>query len=292
MNPENQTPSQPQFQPQPAQPNVLTIPLAIIIAGVVIAGGIVATKYVGAPSTSTPKTTAATASMPFVAVTADDHILGKFGADLTFVEYSDPECPFCKVFHGTMHQILSDYGIDSGKITWVYRHLPLYKPDATGRALHSRAGKEAEATECANELGGNEAFWKLTDLVYQTTTSNFTLDPAQLPIIAGKVGLDVNTFNTCLASGKYKAKVDQQYAEGFAAGAQGTPFIIVVSKKKITGAMQDKIIANILAVFSKIAPQSTVPPDLVSFDTDGTRVPFSGALPIEIVKSMIDTLTK
>ena len=288
MNPENQTP----IQPQPAQPNILTIPLAIIIAGVVIAGGIVATKYVGSPSTTKQKPVVTTGSTSFVAVSATDHILGKFGADLTFVEYSDPECPFCKVFHGTMHQLLANYGTSTGKIAWVYRQLPLYKPDANGRSLHSKAGKEAEATECADGLGGNEAFWKYTDLLYQTTNSNNSLDLAQLPIIAGKVGLDVTAFNACLASGQYKAKVDKEYAEGFAAGAQGTPFIVIVSKKKITPAMQEKIIANILAIFSKISPSSTVPPDLVSFDNDGMRISFSGALPIEILKSMIDTLTK
>jgi protein-disulfide isomerase len=204
----------------------LYIPIAIVIAGLMIAGGL----FLGAhsvtrvisplPAGSTANTTMqASAIRP---VSADDHILGNPNADVVIVEYSDTECPFCKSFYSTLQQIMKDYGT-SGQVAWVYRHFPIAD-------LHSRAPKEAEATECAYDQGGNDAFWKYLTAVYTTTNSNDTLDPAQLPKIASQIGLDVNTFNTCLSSGKFTAKVQADYDNAVASGGQGTPHTILVTK--------------------------------------------------------------
>src|SRR5690606_34807350 len=82
-------------------------------------------------------------------VTADDHIRGNPNAPLMIVEYSDFDCPYCKSFHVTMQKIIEEYG-PSGKVAWVYRHLPL-------TSLHPSAAYIAETSECVAELGGNDA---------------------------------------------------------------------------------------------------------------------------------------
>jgi protein-disulfide isomerase len=102
-------------------------------------------------------------------VTEADHILGNPNAKIIIVEYSDLECPFCKQFHNTMHQIISN----NPDVAWVYRHYPIPQ-------LHPKAFHEAEATECAWEQGGNDAFWKYTDTIYKITPSNNGLDEKEL----------------------------------------------------------------------------------------------------------------
>lgn len=99
-------------------------------------------------------------------VTQNDFIRGNFNADIIAVEYSDPECPFCKKFHLTMQEVIKNY---NGKIAWVYRHFPL-------DSLHQKARAESEAIECAGILKGNEVFWKYLDRVLELTTSNDGLD--------------------------------------------------------------------------------------------------------------------
>ena len=95
---------------------------------------------------------------PIRAVTADDHILGDINtAKLVIVEYSDLECPFCKAFHSTMHQVMDE---NKGEIAWVYRHFPLTQ-------IHPKAMQAALASECAWDQGGNEAFWKYADKVFE-----------------------------------------------------------------------------------------------------------------------------
>jgi protein-disulfide isomerase len=105
-------------------------------------------------------------------VTEKDHIAGNPSADLILVEYSDPECPFCKKFHTTMLQVMDTYGKD-GKVAWVYRHFPL-------DAIHSKARKEAEAIECAGELGGNDKLWAYLNKLEEITPANNQLDPSLL----------------------------------------------------------------------------------------------------------------
>lgn len=86
-------------------------------------------------------------------VTSEDHIKGNMNAQVTIVEYSDYDCPFCTRFHTTMNAISKKYGDD---LAWVYRHFPLEQ-------LHPNAKAVAVASECVAKLGGNEAFWTFTD---------------------------------------------------------------------------------------------------------------------------------
>ncbi len=272
------------------QQGPLTVPVAIIIAGIIIAGGVIASKYVS-PSPAIGGQQIQTQVVALPPVSAEDHIIGKTDAEIVLVEYSDTECPFCKVFHGTMHALISEYG-PKNELAWVYRHLPLYKGGAAGTGLHPLAGKQAEATECAADQLGNDGFWKYTDLVYQTTKSNNGLPSEQLPIIAQKVGLNVTEFNTCLSSGKHTAAVAKSYDDGFAAGAQGTPYGIMVLKKPLNSKARQQVLNDLLAAVAKQSPGSAIPADLIRFSEDGTKITFSGALPIEMMKVVIDSIVK
>jgi protein-disulfide isomerase len=99
---------------------------------------------------------------------------------------------------------------------WVYRHFPLDQ-------IHSKADKEAEAVECANELAGNEGFWSLVDKIYEVTPSNNGLNLDDLPKLAAGVGVNENRFKECLDSGKYAKHVEDNYQSGLKAGVRGTP---------------------------------------------------------------------
>lgn len=159
-----------------------------------------------------------------------DWARGNSEAKVTLIEYSDLECPFCKNFHESMVQLFKDYAND---IRWVFRSFPLTQ-------LHSKAAKEAEAAECAGELGGNEAFWKYIDKVFAVTPANNGLDAAELPKIAKAIGLDEGKFTECLDSGKFTQKIKDAVNEAAAAGAQGTPYTVILSgdkKEPVSGAV-------------------------------------------------------
>lgn len=181
-------------------------------------GGVVANAG-AVPSGQDAPTPQAAAVAP--KVDSKDHIRGDKNAKVTLVEYSDLECPFCKTFHKTALQILDEY---NGKVNWVYRHYPL--------SFHANAQKEAEASECMAELGGEDAFWSYIDAIYERTTANgtgFALD--KLAPLAAEFGVQQDKFTTCLDSGKYAQKVKDQMAQGTKEGVTGTPGNILLESK-------------------------------------------------------------
>lgn len=226
----------------------LSTPVAIVIAGAFVATALFFGMR-GAPSTGAlpqqPVAQQPTGNLEQMKeIGSSDHIRGNPNAPVKIVEYSDTECPFCKRFHETLKQVVDS----NNDVAWVYRHFPLDQ-------LHSKARKEAVATECANELGGNDAFWKYLDRLFVVTPANNGLDPAELPKIAQYVGLDVMKFNECLGSTKYDQHIEDEVQNAVATGGNGTPWSIVVSK-------------------------------------NGKKYPLSGAQPIDAVQQLIDVALK
>lgn len=151
-------------------------------------------------------------------ITGEDHVRGAKNAKVTLIEYSDFECPFCKQFHTTLVQAMADFPND---LQVAYRHYPL--------SFHANAQKEAEASECIAELGGNDAFWEFHDKVFERTTSNGTgFALTALGPLAAEIGVDQTKFQNCLDSGKYAQKVMDEENSGTNVGVTGTPGTFLV----------------------------------------------------------------
>jgi len=211
--------------------NPYLMPLAVVIAGVLIAGAVLLNG--SAEKVIQQKNTNPTAqnvpeqqvgSTDAVAkVTDKDHIKGNPDALVKIVEYSDFECPFCKQFHNTMNEVMDKYGA-SGDVAWVFRQFPLEQ-------LHPvKAQAVAVASECANEQGGNDTFWKFTDRYFELTLTNNRTDiDTVIPQIAKEIGLDISAFNTCRQSGKYDEHIQGDIANAVATGGRGTPWSVVIA---------------------------------------------------------------
>ncbi len=225
-NPQPQTlPPQPPQQKQTPARASLGVPIAIVIAAALVAGAIV---YTGSQKTTGTQVAnggtndaGTTADVVVAPVTDKDHILGNPNAPIMIVEYSDFDCPFCKAFHATMHQVMDTYGAD-GKVAWVYRNMPLVQ-------LHPNAKKLAEAAECVASIGGNTAYWKFADLIFGERGTNEQTDMTKLPVFAEQAGVSKAAFTECQTSGKFAQKIEDDIAAAIAAGANGTPHSILIA---------------------------------------------------------------
>ena len=177
---------------------------ALIIAVAVVYGGDIKERL---QSKSAPNT----APVVEVPIGNSDHIRGNTNAPITIVEYSDLECPFCKTFHATMKQTLIEYG---DQVRWIFKHFPLDQ-------RHPKADKEAEAAECAHEQG---KFWEFHDQIYQ---NQGRMGAALYTEIAQKLGLDMDKFNSCVETGKYRAEIQEDFSQGSQAGISGTPGFLI-----------------------------------------------------------------
>lgn len=212
----------------------LLLPVTIIVAGLIVAGSIFFLNRTPNQVVSVSKSPVTKAEVAPPAdprpISSSDHILGNPSAEVFIIEYSDLECEFCKEFHATMQKIMDEFG-KTGRVAWVYRQFPIVE-------LHPKAMAEAEAAECAGGFGGNVAFWKYIDRIFEITPSQNGLDPAKLPEVAREISLDADAFSTCLASGQMKSRIEADSADAIASGASGTPFVHIISKngkKSFTG---------------------------------------------------------
>lgn len=203
----------------------LTLPISIVIAAIVIAGTIYHTKKDNVPPSNQGESLSQKQEIAEgpKEITGEDHVLGNPEAPLTLILYTDFECPFCIKFHETIKQLVDEYG-KAGKVRVVFRHFPLDQ-------LHKKSRMEAEASECAASLGGNEIFWQYTDRLFEITPGNDGLDMAELPKIAEYVGINQDQFMECLESKKFSDKVQAYYEDAIASGAQGTPFFVIINQK-------------------------------------------------------------
>ncbi|MDA8611442.1 DsbA family protein, partial [Candidatus Pacebacteria bacterium] len=157
-----------------------------------------------------------------IPVNEDDHLYGSVDAKVTIIEFSDFECPFCGRVHPTLKQIVDEY---DGDVAWVYRHFPLSQ-------IHPNAEPLAQASECVSEFGGNDAFWNFADGVFDGR-----INLSDLSGINKVTGVNKNAVQTCVDSGKYKAEVQKDLADGIATGGRGTPHSVVVGPNGSTFAL-------------------------------------------------------
>jgi protein-disulfide isomerase len=141
------------------------------------------------------------------------------------VEFSDFQCPYCKQFFSDdFNQIKTNY-IDTGKVTFTFRHFPL--------PFHQNAQKAAEAAECANRQG---QFWPYHEILFTKANGDGTgLEISSLKQYASDLGLNTAKFNSCLDNGEATDTVKKDAAEGAKDGVNGTPTIFV-DGKMIVGA--------------------------------------------------------
>lgn len=191
------------------------VPLAIIASLVILAVAIFLVRGPG------PAGQATLNADLIPAVSTEDHIVGSITAPVTVIEYSDIDCPYCKIFEENMKQIMAEYGA-AGKVAWVFRHLPLTQ-------LHLNAARHAEATECVASLSNNDGFWKFLDAMHVAAPNSKQFDPAGYAALLPPLGVSEEKFNACLDAGTFKDRVAKHSADAQAAGATGTPFVVFVA---------------------------------------------------------------
>jgi protein-disulfide isomerase len=154
---------------------------------------------------------------------------GDTDAPITIVEFADFQCPFCSRVQSLLKDVLGKY---KGKVKLAYRDFPLSQ-------IHPHAEMAAEASRCALAQG---KYWEMHDAMYADQSK---LDEAALVSTAAGLGIDQNSFSSCLKSSKYKPVVQQDLQAGSDAGVNATPTFFI-NGEFLGGAQSDADFTKII----------------------------------------------
>jgi|TARA_Y100000389_G_scaffold85780_1_gene82545 protein-disulfide isomerase len=147
----------------------------------------------------------------------NDPIIGNMDAEITIIEFSDFQCPFCARFHvQTLPTIMDEY-INKGTVKLVFRDFPI-------QSIHPNALPASVAAECANE---QKKFKEMHDVLFekQNKWSNQNIESVMNTFsqYASDLGLEEKAFDSCLKNGKYIEEIQKDLDDGRTYGISGTP---------------------------------------------------------------------
>ena len=156
---------------------------------------------------------------------SDGQALGAVAASLTLVEFTDYQCPFCKRFHDRSWPELKAKYIDTGKVRYVVRDLPL--------DIHSSAMPAAIAARCAGQQG---KFWPVHEALFKAQDA---LSPDKIRKTVTGFGVELPAYEKCVADPHTRAGIVADISEAERIGVNGTPGFVLGSKKgtKLSGVL-------------------------------------------------------
>lgn len=157
------------------------------------------------------------------------HIIGKEGAAVSLVEYSDFQCSACKAYYPVVEKVIEKY---KDRISFEYRHYPL-------TTIHQNAFAAARASEAADKQG---KFWEMYHVLFANQSYWAASDVAQ-PIFEGyakRLGLDMARFKTDFASSTTNSSISASIKEFNARGLpKSTPTFLLNGKKIEASSLQE-----------------------------------------------------
>jgi protein-disulfide isomerase len=181
------------------------------IGFVVILGGSLIAMSLASRNSNIPSATGTAKETTQFTITADDHVIGPSDAKVTIVEFSDFQCPACKLYAPILEKLLTDFPKD---LRLVYKYFPL-------KNIHYRAMASAQAAHAAGIQG---KFWEMNKLLFENQEKwSQETGTATFEAYATQIGIDVSKFKADYDLGTTKDKIDAELKEGIDLNVNSTP---------------------------------------------------------------------
>ncbi|MCB1138565.1 MAG: thioredoxin domain-containing protein [Leptospiraceae bacterium] len=152
-------------------------------------------------------------ALPAVDIAVDDDpVRGNPKAEVTVVEFSDFDCPYCIRIQPTARMIREKYG---DRIKWVFKDFPLNQihPDAMGRHV---------AANCVRKIDPDQ-YWDYFDAMFDETKLDQTRKDGGSLQLALSMGIDRQKFQECMDDPAMKQEIMKDIQQGEEVGVRGTP---------------------------------------------------------------------
>ena len=195
------------------------ITIGVVVAVVVVIAFIVIYPQVKPVAAIVPVT-------PEARSNANRNSEGDPNAPVKLVEFSDFQCPYCKLFWQNTESQVTEAYVKTGKVQFTDRSAGNWVSGNIGQG-GTESQDAAMAAYCAAD---QNKYYQMHDALFannRDVEEQGSFTPRRLQEIAQSVGLDMNAFNACVSSGKYQDQVNQDFQDAKAAGINGTPFFVI-----------------------------------------------------------------
>ena len=177
---------------------------------------------------ATPQHADPGATFVHVALDPREYSLGRADAPLTLLEFTDYQCPYCRRFHAETFPLLRKNWIDTGKLRFIVRDLPL--------EFHAAALPAAQAAHCAGEQG---RFWEMHDALL---SGGDPLADGGIDRRAHEIGLDLERLHACTRANRYQGDIARNMAAADALRINGTPAFVIGTSRG--GALEGQLVSG------------------------------------------------
>jgi len=187
--------------------------VAIVIAALLIVPSLQrALTPVGEIVTAVPK------DRPMV----DGAAMGDANAPVLIQVFEDFQCPSCRQYSQDVEPAVVETYVATGKVRYEFHQYPFLDD----RVATKESDQAANASLCAAE---QNRFWEYHDTLFANWNgeNQGAFSDKRLVAFAEAIDLDMNTFNSCFESNKYKDRISQDLNEGTSLGVTGTPSVFV-----------------------------------------------------------------
>jgi protein-disulfide isomerase len=209
------------------EPRIHSGTRALLLTASLLLAGCAATG--SSPTRAPPATPPLPASSPSAA-NGDARVLGAATAPVVIIEFTDLQCPYCARFALETWPTLRERYIDTGKVRFASRDLPL--------SFHPYAVPAAVAARCAGEQG---RFFDYREALFRVQTQ---LADAPYDALAERHGLDLERFAACRRSEATVAAVRADAAFAMSNGIGSTPTFVI--GREIDGQFVGEAVAGAL----------------------------------------------
>lgn len=206
------------------------IKILVLIGGMVVVGAIIGSRFYRESVQNERNSTTESSLL----IRPDSPSLGPASAQITLVEFFDPECESCSQFNPTVKQILKDY---DGKLRLVVRYMTFHKNSMLAATFIEAAGEQGKYWEMQDLLFRRQSEWgeRHGETHYTPIESPTTL----FEKYALELGLDVEKIKSAVGQNRYAAKLERDKSDGESLGVTRTPTFFVNGRQLARFSEQD-----------------------------------------------------
>lgn len=191
---------------------MLAFAVAIVAAAALVVVALVLRDDSGAP----PATT--TPVVDLRGIPQAGRVLGPPDAEVTLVEYADPQCPACRAYTEEYFPAVVDEYVRPAKLNTEFRGFPFIGPDSL------------KAYRFLLAAGEQSKLWDLQEALYRNQggeNDGWVTDELVRELASGIAGLDVDQLFADADRADIVSEAENADDEAQAAGIQGTPTLLL-----------------------------------------------------------------